>query len=94
MHFCFLPTFKMVLICMTENKFLPTSELCNSLLLLATYHMDMVSNVHTVFNNTAIYKQFEYLSEGTNKNSVKNLLIILFLEQTDSPVAILHSCTA
>jgi len=51
-----------------------------------------VINVHIVFKDTAIYIQ--YLSEGTNKNSVKNLLIILFLEQTDSPVAILHSGTA
>jgi len=50
--------------------------------------------VHTVFKDTAIYIQFEYLSEGTNKNSVKNLPIILFFEQTDSPVAILHSDTA
>ena len=37
-----LPTFKMVLTCVTENNFRPISGLCDSLHLLATDHMDKV----------------------------------------------------
>lgn len=79
---------------MTENKFPPTSGLCNSLPLLATDHMDMVCNnsSHSV-QGQVICIQFQYLSEGANKNSVKNFLVIFFPEQTDSPFAFLHSGT-
>lgn len=47
MHFHFLPTFKMALTCVIENKFPPTSGLCKSLLSLATDHMDMVCNKYS-----------------------------------------------